>query len=141
MKIKKILKKLIYGHKADSSTYVLWLKSKGMRIGENVTIYAPTKCSIDETRPFMIEIGDNVEITEGVTILTHGYDWSVFKHYSGDCMGSCSEVTIGNNVFIGMNTTILKGSTIGNNCIIGANSLLTGGYILITVLLLAPLLG
>lgn len=126
MTIKNILKKLIYGHKADSLSYVSWLKSRGMRIGENVTIYTPTKCSIDETRPFMIEAGNNVEITEGITILTHGYDWTAFKHYSGDCMGSCSAVTTGNNVFVGMNTTILKGSSIGNNCIIGANSLLTG---------------
>lgn len=32
-------------------------------------------------------------------------------------------VFIGNNVFIGMHTTILKGVHIGNNVIIGANSL------------------
>lgn len=30
---------------------------------------------------------------------------------------------IGNNVFIGMHTTILKGVHIGNNVIVGANSL------------------
>ena len=34
----------------------------------------------------MIEIGDNVSITEGVTILTHGYDWSVFKGKYGDVL-------------------------------------------------------
>ena len=33
-------------------------------------------------------------------------------------------VSIGNNVFIGMNTTVLKGVHIGNNVIIGANSLI-----------------
>ena len=32
---------------------------------------------------------------------------------------------IGNNVFIGMNTTILKGTTIGDNVIIGAGSVVT----------------
>ncbi|MBS4933937.1 MAG: hypothetical protein KH000_00615 [Coprococcus comes] len=38
-------------------------------------------------------------------------------------MGSAGQVEIGNNVFIGMHTTILKGVHIGNNVIIGANAL------------------
>lgn len=72
----------------------------------------------------MIEIGDNVSITEGVTILTHGYDWSVFKGMYGDVFGSAEHVKIGDNVFIGINSTILKGVTIGSNVVIGANSLI-----------------
>lgn len=72
----------------------------------------------------MIEIGDNVSITTGVTILTHGYDWSVFKGMYGDVLGSAGRVKIGDNVFIGMNSTILKGVTVGNNVVIGANSLI-----------------
>lgn len=36
---------------------------------------------IDETRPWLVEIGDDVQITAGVTILTHGYDWAVLKKY------------------------------------------------------------
>lgn len=35
------------------------------------------------------------------------------------------DVLIGNNVWIGMNTTIMKGVAIGNNSIIGASSLVT----------------
>lgn len=42
----------------------------------------------------------------------------------GDVLGSAGRVKIGNNVFIGMNSTILKGITIGNNVVIGANSLI-----------------
>jgi len=34
-------------------------------------------------------------------------------------------VTIGRNVFIGMNSVVLKGVTIGDNSVIGANSLVT----------------
>ncbi|EQC69606.1 maltose O-acetyltransferase [Streptococcus sp. HSISB1] len=71
----------------------------------------------------MVEIGNNVQIPDGVTILTHGYDWSVLKGVYGNVMGSAGHVKIGNNVFIGMNSTILKGTTIGDNVIIGANSL------------------
>lgn len=134
MNVKDCLKKIVYGTKANSDSYVAYLRSKGMLIGKNTTIYVPTKTSIDETRPWMIEIGNNVKITEGVTILTHGYDWSVFKVKYGEVFGSAGKVTIGNNVFIGMNTTILKGVTVGDNCIIGAGSVLTsGGHILKTL--------
>lgn len=119
--INKILRKLLYGNKADSKTYIEYLRSLGMKIGEETTIYVPTKTQIDTTRPWLISIGNNVKITEDVTILTHGFDWSVLKGVYGDILGS--GVAIGNNVFIGMKSTILKGVHIGNNVIIGANSL------------------
>lgn len=59
-----------------------------MKIGEETTIYVPTKTQIDITRPWLITIGSNVKITEGVTILTHGFDWSVLKGVYGDILGS-----------------------------------------------------
>lgn len=75
----------------------------------------------------MIDIGENVQITIGVKILTHGYDWSVLKGYYGKVLGSSGKVTIGNNCCIGMNTVILKGTSIGDNVIVGAGSVVTGG--------------
>ena len=69
--IKKILRKLLYGNKADSKTYIEYLRSLGMKIGEETTIYVPTKTQIDTTRPWLISIGNNVKITEDITILTH----------------------------------------------------------------------
>lgn len=124
MIVKKIIKRIVDGPKASSSIYIAHLRSLGMLVGEDTVIYSPKHCIIDETRPWMIEIGRNVSITEGVTILTHGYDWSVFKGLYGDVLGSAGRVKIGDNVFIGMNSTILKGVTIGNNVVIGANSLI-----------------
>lgn len=124
MGIKHTIKKLVFGPKASSADFVNHLRSIGMVIGKNTVIYSPNYCVIDQTRPWMIEIGDNVSITTGVTILTHGYDWSVFKGMYGDVLGSAGRVKIGDNVFIGMNSTILKGVTIGNNVVIGANSLI-----------------
>ncbi len=121
--IKKFLKKIIYGHRCDGETYIKFLRSIGCRIGKETKVYAPRNVLIDETRPWLIDIGDNVQITDGVRILTHGYDWSVLKVKYGNVLGSSGKVKIGNNVFIGVNTTVLKGVTIGNNVIIGANSL------------------
>lgn len=121
--IKKMLKKLVYKEKLDSESYIKYLRQQGAKIGKRVNIYAPNKTLIDMTRPWLIDIGDDVQITENVTILTHGYDWSVLKGVYGEVLGSSGGVKIGNNVFIGMKTTILKGVHIGNNVIIGANSL------------------
>lgn len=121
--LKIFLKKVIYRHRYDSDSYVKYLKKLGCRIGNETKIYSPRNVIIDETRPWLIEIGNNVQITDGVRILTHGYDWSVLKVKYGDVLGSSGKVRIGNNVFIGVNTTILKGVNIGDNIIIGANSL------------------
>ena len=120
---KKIVKKALFGCKVDSNTYVEHLKKSGAKIGDRVRIFEPRYTQIDETRPWLLDIGDDVQITYGVTILTHGYDWSVLKGVYGEVLGSAGKVKIGNNVFIGMHTTILKGVTIGDNVIIGANSL------------------
>lgn len=124
MSFRDFLKRLAYGQRASSKSYINHLRSLGMVIGENTAIYSPTHCVIDLTRPWMVEIGSNVSITQNVTILTHGYDWSVFKGRDGDVLGSAGHVHIGDNVFIGMGATILKGVTIGDNVVIGAGSLI-----------------
>lgn len=121
--IKRFVKKQFYYHRADEKTFLQHLRDGGAEVGQRVRIFDPQSTVIDITRPWMLKIGNDVQITAGVTILTHGYDWSVLKGLYGPVLGSCGEVVIGNNVFIGMNSTILKGVHIGDNCIIGANSL------------------
>ena len=71
-----------------------------------------------------IVIGNNTSIGPNVCIYDHDHDYdesgfkkSVFK---------TAPVIIGENVWIGANVTILRGSRIGNNCIIGANTLIKG---------------
>lgn len=114
---------LVFRHKSTSERYVRWLRKKGVRVGENTVFYSPWNINMDMIRPWLIEIGNNVHITLGVTFLTHGYDWSVLKNLYGEVLGSSGKIKIGNNVFIGSKSTILKGTTIGDNVIIGANSL------------------
>lgn len=80
---------------------------------------------IDVTRPCLVEIGANCVITGRVTLLTHGYEFSVLKHKYGKVLGSSGKVVIEDNVFIGFNTIILKGTRIGRDSIIGAGSIVT----------------
>ena len=121
--IRNKVRKLIMRHRSDSQSYVAYLRNLGAKIGERTIFYAASKTYIDETRPFLVEIGDDVQITRGVTFLTHGYDWSVLKGMYGEVLGSAGRIKIGNNVFIGTNAIILKGVTVGNNVVIGAGSL------------------
>lgn len=129
--MKRIARTMIYGYKATESSYIKYLKKIGVQIGCDVQIYAPNKTTIDEQYPWLITIGDHVRITEDTIILTHDYSWSVIKRYpdnevSGAVMGCAKAVCIGDNVFIGMRSTILGGSNIGNNVIIGAGSVVSG---------------
>ena len=121
--LKFLTKRILYGYRGSSESYIRFLQNQGCSVGEGTVIHDPVTTKIDITRPYMIIIGKNVNITADVTILTHGYDWIVLHRKYGDFLGSAGRVTIKDNVFIGMKTTILKGVTIGNNAIIGANSL------------------
>lgn len=123
--IKNKIKKIIFGYKANSDSYIDHLRNIGLSIGNRVTIFDPRNTVIDEQYPWMISIGNDVQITSGVKILAHSYDWCVLKHKYNHLLGESGEVVIGNNVFIGMNSIIVKGITIGNNVVIGAGSVVT----------------
>lgn len=123
--ISDVIMILRYGKKANSQRYIQYLRSLGIKVGDYCTIFHTPTVTIDTTRPELLEIGNCVKITKGCTILTHGYDWSVINSKYGNIMGSAGKVTIGNNVFIGMNSMILKGVTIGDNAIVGAGSVVT----------------
>lgn len=67
-------------------------------------------------------VGESTKIASGCNISTHvdcGSENRIFKLYSN----KIEKVVIGNNTWIGVNSTILCGVIIGDNSIIGALSL------------------
>lgn len=93
-------------------------------IGENVGISSATLLSKKK-----ITIGNNVKIGGGVCIYDsdfHSLDPNIRRNRTMDALNTNhAPVIIGNNVFIGAHSTILKGIAVGNNSIIGACSVVT----------------
>ncbi len=92
---------------------------KNIHIGDNFTgNFNITMLDIRE-----IYIGDNVMIGPNTLITTVGHPLSPMgrrKH-----LGIAKPVTIGNDVWIGGNVTILPGVKIGNNVVIAAGAVVT----------------
>lgn len=70
-----------------------------------------------------IRIGSHVTIGQMVSILDHDHHYKMVDGSMKLDGYKTSPITIGNNVWIGDKTTIVKGVTIGNNVVIGANTL------------------
>jgi acetyltransferase-like isoleucine patch superfamily enzyme len=105
----------------NSKLYVAYLRRKGVFVGENTEFFG--RVAIDVSRPCLIEIGRNCVFTTGVVVLSHGYDLAVLREKYGEFLCSTGKVIIEDNVFIGVNSIILKGVRIGRNSIIGAGSI------------------
>jgi acetyltransferase-like isoleucine patch superfamily enzyme len=74
--------------------------------------------------PYLITIGDNVHITRGVAFITHDGATLILRGDVPD-LEITAPVTIGNDVYIGINSIILPGVNIGNRCIVGAGSVVS----------------
>ena len=70
-------------------------------------------------------MGDNVHIASGVSFVNHDITALMFQYIDSDntYKERKGPIEIGNNVFVGSNSTILYDVKIGDNVIIGAGSL------------------
>lgn len=94
------------------------LIKEGLVVGDNFNAMEGT--IIDPGHCWLIEIGNNVTLAPRVHLLAH--DASMKKSLGYVKLG---KVKIGNNVFIGANTTVLPNVTIDDNTIIGAGSVVS----------------
>ena len=79
------------------------------------------------TEPYLISLGDNVHVASNVTFINHDITALMFRYMdkNQNYQERKGSISIGNNVFIGANSTILYDVSIGNNVIIGAGSVVT----------------
>lgn len=124
--IKKLILKLVYPNKYSSEALCRYLRKIGCEVGNDTYFFNAPSMKIDIKRKDYIKIGSKCKIAEDVTILAHDYSWEVLRSTYEHILpsgGKCVE--IGDNVFIGKKSIILRGVKIGKNSIIGAGSVVT----------------
>lgn len=106
---------------ANRRTKLIIKKNLFRKVGNN--FFFQPRVIPDE--PELISFGNNVCVASGVTFVTHDVIDKVLNNmnYNVNFNYNCAPIEIGNNVFIGCNTTILPNVKIGNNVIIAASSI------------------
>lgn len=118
MKAKKIIAVILHIFRRNKTA----AKVLGVKFGEGCK-FIGNPVSTFGSEPWAVNIGDHVEITNGVQIITHdGALWVLRQKDKFKNTDIVKRVSIGNNVFIGVNSVILGGVSIGDNVIIGAGS-------------------
>jgi len=96
-------------------------RSLGVVVGDGCRIYTMSLPS----EPFLVSIGDRVTLTSGVKILTHdGATWLI-RNSGGSRYQRYAPVSIGSDVFVGVNSIIMPGVNVGDNVIIAAGSVVS----------------
>ncbi len=96
------------------------LRSEGVTIGSNCVVHTP----YFGVEPYLVVIGDHVAISSGTEFITHDAVGWLFPDHPH--LGLFGTIRIGSNTYLGVNCTILPGTTIGSNCVIGAGSVVRG---------------
>jgi acetyltransferase-like isoleucine patch superfamily enzyme len=102
---------------------VSYFRSRGVQIGEGCRLLGLHPETFG-SEPYLVKLGNHVEITSGVKFITHDGGVWVFREKNSD-IDVIAPIIIGNNVFIGTNAIIMPGVTIGDNCVIGAGAVVT----------------
>lgn len=95
------------------SLRVYFIRLGGVKLGSNCWI--GSNVSFDTLRPDLISIGNGCCVTSGTKIISH------FMRPDENAM-FYDKITIGERVFIGMNTLIVNSVKIGDDAVIGAGS-------------------
>jgi acetyltransferase-like isoleucine patch superfamily enzyme len=95
-------------------------RRSGVKIGTDCRIYSANFGS----EPWLVTIGDRVTVTSGVQFLTHDGSLWLFRDARGRRF-RYAPIEVGNNVFIGINATLLPGVKVGDNVIIATGAVVT----------------
>ena len=76
--------------------------------------------------PFLVRIGDNCTICDGVDFVTH--DNSIIK-VDKSCPNLFGFITIGNNCFIGERSIVMYGVTLADNIIVASGSVVVNSFL------------
>lgn len=102
---------------------VRFARTLGVTVGDRVTFYGATP-SMFSTEPWLITIGSDVHITNGVRFLTHDGGTLIIRD-AVDGFVLTGDIEVGDNTYLGTDALIMPGVRIGRDCIIGARTVVT----------------
>lgn len=118
LKLKRLVRKCLNGGGNLKRS-----QEAGVTIGENCRLNDYPRWG---SEPWLITLGNHVEISLNVTFLTHdGATWCFRDQDRYKDVIRYGKIVIEDNCFIGANSTILPGVHIGPNTIVGAGSIVT----------------
>jgi acetyltransferase-like isoleucine patch superfamily enzyme len=100
-----------------------YARSLGVTMGTNVKFYGATP-GMFGSEPWLITLGSNVHIVSGCQFVNHDGGMLILRDRFPD-LEITKRITIGDNVYIGINCTMLPGVNVGSNVVIGAGSVVT----------------
>jgi len=103
--------------KYDSSTIAEKFRKQGAKVGVNCFIQINKLAS----EPYLVEIGDNVAIAPGVTLITHDGASVIFRD-EFPALRHFGKIVIEDNCFIGARSIITAGVKIGKGSVVGPMS-------------------
>lgn len=115
---KELLRKILGKTKENLSIISPFFCDYGYNVEVGENFFANTNCVIlDEAK---VKFGDNVFIGPNCGFYTAEHPLDAERRNKG--LEKASPITIGDNVWLGGNVTVLPGVSIGNNTVIGAGS-------------------
>lgn len=119
--IKKIYMKIIYSQFVSANRFA---ELRGVQFGKDC--FFRTKNFGSE--PYLIKMGNNVRTSTEVNFITHDGGLYVLRHLYNEYKKAdyFQPIIIGNNVTIGLRSTVLYGTNVGDNVIIGSGSVVKG---------------
>ena len=112
------IKRILYKYTVGFFKPIKYAQKIGVNMRGGVHIYGRVSWS---SEPWIITLGNNVHITDGVKFITHDGGTLLYRNQIPDLEIS-KPITVGDDVYIGNNVIILPGVTIGNNVVIGAGA-------------------
>ncbi len=114
----------VYVKICSNEKRIAYYRKLGMRIGNGCHISGNVKFG---SEPYLIRIGNNVRLTENVQFVNHDGGMWVLRNLDPEMKkyDIVKPIVIGDNVHIGIGSTIMPGVRIGSNVIVGCSSVVT----------------
>lgn len=136
------LRRWLYGTRCHIDTLVHLSERRNFECGEGCALYHGTFVLNGHGRLLLgreshlgafcfvnaqqgtVRIGDHVAIGPGTKLIAYSNHYKAGRKVTDE--RTSADITIGNNVFIGANCTLLPGATIEDNVVVGAGSVVRG---------------